>query len=228
MKNLLNISLLITFVLTNMVPLTGIHIHKLASTLFLLLSVVHTIVYRKKLGMKRYLLLGIVVAAFASGLFGMILEQYAIILMLHKVISIASVFFLAIHIFVYHRRFGKKTLWTILGCIGVGLGAIGSVVPMLPTFPFLMLASFSFAKSSEKLHKWFTNTKLYKDNLEDYVAGRGMTWKAKIRIMITVTILMSIGFVLMGTKGILVGCMVLSCVWVLHILYFCFGVKTHS
>ena len=88
----------------------------------------------------------------------------------------------------------KKILWIILGCIGVGLGAVGAVVPMLPGFPFLMLAAVSFAKSSEKLHTWFINTKLYKDNLEDYAAGRGMTKKTKVRIMITVTLLMSFGF----------------------------------
>lgn len=120
----------------------------------------------------------------------------------------------------------KKILWIILGCIGVGLGAVGAVVPMLPAFPFLMLAAFSFARSSEKLDRWFKGTKLYKNNLEDYVAGRGMTWKTKIRIMITVTLLMSVGFAMMGAKGVVVGCIVLGCVWLFHILYFCFGVKT--
>ena len=120
----------------------------------------------------------------------------------------------------------KKMLYVILGCIGVGLGAVGAVVPMLPAFPFLMLAAFCFARSSEKLNNWFINTKLYKDNLADYVAGRGMTMKTKVRIMITVTLLMSIGFIMMGLKGITVGCIVLGCVWVFHIVYFLFGVKT--
>ena len=120
----------------------------------------------------------------------------------------------------------KKILWICLGCIGVGLGAVGAVVPMLPAFPFLLLAAFSFARSSEKLHTWFINTKLYKDNLEDYVAGKGMTVKTKVRIMITVTLLMSIGFIMMGLKGIVVGCVVLGCVWAFHIVYFIWGVKT--
>lgn len=120
----------------------------------------------------------------------------------------------------------KKMLYIILGCIGVGLGAVGAVVPMLPAFPFLMLAAFCFARSSEKLNNWFINTKLYKDNLADYVAGRGMTMKTKVRIMITVTLLMSIGFVMMGIKGVAVGCIVLGCVWAFHIVYFLFGVKT--
>ena len=120
----------------------------------------------------------------------------------------------------------KKLLYIIIGCIGVGLGAVGAVVPMLPAFPFLMLAAFCFARSSEKLDRWFKGTKLYKDNLEDYVAGRGMTVKTKVRIMITVTLLMSIGFIMMGLKGIVTGCIVLGCVWLFHIIYFIWGVKT--
>ena len=120
----------------------------------------------------------------------------------------------------------KKIFWIILGCIGVGLGAVGAVVPMLPAFPFLMLAAFSFARSSEKLHTWFIGTKLYKDNLEDFVAGRGMTWKTKIRIMITVTLLMSVGFTMMALKSVVVGCIVLGCIWAFHIIYFIWGVKT--
>ena len=104
MKKFLNIALLISFLVTIMVPLTGVHIHKLASVLFLLLSIVHTIVFRKKLGVKRWLLLGLIVFSFATGLFGMILDQLSIILILHRCISIALVFFLAIHIFVFHKK----------------------------------------------------------------------------------------------------------------------------
>ena len=122
----------------------------------------------------------------------------------------------------------KKILYIILGCIGVGMGAFGAVVPMVPTFPFLMLAAFCFAGSSEKLDRWFKNTKLYKDNLEDFVAGKGMIKKTKIRIMVTVTVLMSIGFIIMGLKGIVTGCVVLSFVWMFHLIYFIFGVKTIS
>ena len=104
MKKFLNIALLISFLVTIMVPLTGVHIHKLASVLFLLLSIVHTIVFRKKLGVTRWLLLGLIVISFATGLFGMILNKSPIILILHRCISIALVFFLAIHIFVFHKK----------------------------------------------------------------------------------------------------------------------------
>lgn len=104
MKKFLNIALLLSFLFTIMVPLTGIHIHKLSSVIFLLLSIVHTIVYRKKLGAKKYLLLFLTVLSFVSGLFGMILKQFPLIMMLHRCISIFVVFFMAIHIFMYHRK----------------------------------------------------------------------------------------------------------------------------
>lgn len=120
----------------------------------------------------------------------------------------------------------KKILYIVIGCISVGLGAVGAVIPFLPSVPFLLLAAFCFARSSERLNAWFTGTKLYQDNLADYTKGRGMTKKAKIRIMSTVTLLMSIGFILMGLRGIVVGCAVLLCVWVFHLIYFVFMVKT--
>lgn len=120
----------------------------------------------------------------------------------------------------------KKMIYMLLGCLSVGLGAIGAVIPVLPTFPFLMLAAYCFARSSQKLNIWFKSTKLYQDNLADFAAGKGMTRKTKCRIMGTVTFLMSIGFVMMGIKGIVTGCIVLGGIWFFHLIYFIFGVKT--
>ena len=118
----------------------------------------------------------------------------------------------------------KKAFFIVLGCLSLGLGALGAVLPLLPAFPFLMLAAFCFAKSSEKLHNWFISTKLYKKNLESFVQGKGMTVKTKIRIMVTVTILMSIGFIMM--HAVPVGRIILGFVWIFHVLYFIFGIKT--
>ncbi len=118
----------------------------------------------------------------------------------------------------------KKVFLVILGCLGLGLGALGAVLPLLPAFPFLMLAAFCFAKSSEKLHNWLISTRLYKKNLESFVQGKGMTVKTKVRIMLTVTILMSIGFIMM--HAVPVGRIVLGIVWLCHVLYFIFGIKT--
>lgn len=108
MRRLLNFALLISFAVTIMVPLTGVHIHKMASVIFLLLCIIHTLVYRKRLGAKKYLLLALVLVSFLTGLFGMILDQYPILMILHRVISIAVVFFMAIHIFVFRKKLLKS------------------------------------------------------------------------------------------------------------------------
>ncbi len=118
----------------------------------------------------------------------------------------------------------KKTIYIVVGCLSLGLGAVGAVLPLLPTVPFLMLAAYCFARSSEKLHNWFIQTRLYKENLESYVAGQGMTRRVKIRIMVTVTLLMAVGFIMM--HAVPVGRIVLGCVWAFHMVYFIFGVKT--
>lgn len=118
----------------------------------------------------------------------------------------------------------KKTLLVLLGCLSLGAGAVAAVVPLLPSFPFLLLAAICFARSSEKISQWFTGTQLYKNNVESYLKGEGMTRKAKIRVMIMVTLLMTIGFVVMGE--ILAGKILLILIWVFHMLYFLFRVKT--
>lgn len=120
----------------------------------------------------------------------------------------------------------KKILWITLGFIGLAIGAAGAVLPLLPAFPFLLLAAFSFGKSSERLHTWFINTKLYKNNLECYVKGQGMTWKTKIKILMIVTFLMAFGFFMMLRKGLFIPCAILGGIWLFHIIYFVFRVKT--
>lgn len=122
----------------------------------------------------------------------------------------------------------KKIVWLLLGFGGLGLGALGAVLPLLPSVPFLMLALFSFGKSSERLHNWFTGTKLYRDNLESFVQGQGMTRRAKLKIMGTVTLLMAFGFCMMLRAGLILPCCILVGIWLAHILYFVFGVKKYN
>ncbi len=69
----------------------------------------------------------------------------------------------------------RKMIYLIVGCISLALGALGAIMPLLPAFPFLLLATCCFAKSSDRLHQWFTQTKLYQNNLESYVQGKGMS-----------------------------------------------------
>lgn len=120
----------------------------------------------------------------------------------------------------------KRITFVVLGCVSLALAVIGVVLPILPTVPFLALAAFCFAKSSDRLNNWLINTKFYQNNLADFKAGKGMTVKTRVRILATVTLVMAVGLIAMLMKGVIVGSIVLVIVWLGHIYYFGFKVKT--
>ena len=118
----------------------------------------------------------------------------------------------------------KKLFFVTLGCISLALGVIGIVLPILPTVPFFLLTAFCFAKSSERLHSWFLGTTMYKKYIGSYMKRKGMTLKAKLMLIGTVTAIMLPGFLMMGRVP--VGRIIMAVVWVGHIVYFGFIVKT--
>ena len=83
----------------------------------------------------------------------------------------------------------KKGIYICIGLVAFALGAIGVILPILPTTPFLLLASFCFAKGSERFNTWFINTKVYKKHLESFVKERAMTLKQKVILKLTIIIL---------------------------------------
>lgn len=93
-----------------------------------------------------------------------------------------------------------RILWLILGFAAIGLGAVGVVLPVLPTTPFLLLASFCLAKGSEKFHTRFTGTKLYKNHLDDFVQNRSMTLKTKLGILLPASAMLLLALVAMPNK----------------------------
>ena len=83
-------------------------------------------------------------------------------------------------------------------CVGlafafVGLGVVGIVVPILPTTPMFIAAACLFAKGSEKFHKWFLSTAMYKKYIESAITNGTMERKAKRHMMLTLAIVFGLG-----------------------------------
>ena len=73
-----------------------------------------------------------------------------------------------------------RLLWVLLGSLSVGMGVIGIFVPGWPTTIFLIIASYFYIRSSEKLYNWLINNKILGLYLKNYYSGKGMPLKAKI------------------------------------------------
>ncbi len=126
-----------------------------------------------------------------------------------------------------------RTLYVALGLLCVALGAVGVALPILPTTPFLLVAAFCFARSSERLNTWFRGTKLYRSHLETLNRGEGMTMPAKLRIVGTVTLVMGLAeffmaraWLMKGSRSALIGCAVMAAVWITHMIVFFLVIKT--
>ena len=104
--------------------------------------------------------------------------------------------------------------WTacVLGCVGV-------FIPVLPTTPLLLLATFLFAKSSPRCHAWIVSTKVYRTYVEAFKQAGGIPASTKVRIL-------TVSFVIMGASALIVqkpvvwavlGCVALFLVYLMFV-----------
>ncbi len=121
------------------------------------------------------------------------------------------------------RKDYMKIIYVILGFISMGLGIAGSFLPGLPTVPFLLLASFFFARGSERFHGWFTQTRIYKNYLEDFEKNRSMTLKAKIGLLCLSSTMIAFPIFLLKNNYLRLA---LILVVIFKYYYFIFRIKT--
>lgn len=72
-----------------------------------------------------------------------------------------------------------RTVLFISGWLAVGLGALGAVLPLLPTTPFLLVAAGCFARSSPRSREWLLRTRWFGPALGEYLAHRVVSTRAK-------------------------------------------------
>ena len=120
----------------------------------------------------------------------------------------------------------RKWLWIVLGMISIFFGTIGIFVPILPTVPLYLLASFSFLNSSDKLYRRFKNSRLYHKYLSRYLSAGGLTKRGKWHLILFVTLQIGIAGYLL--RNSLIGILVLLVVYLAFLYSIVLIVKTVS
>ena len=117
----------------------------------------------------------------------------------------------------------KKIIFVIVGFISLLLGIMGTVLPILPTVPFLLLTSYCFARGSNKFEAWFKSIKIYKKYLENFILNKSMTLKQKIYISTFADIMIAFPLVILNNLYIQ---LFLIIVIIFKYYYFIFKIKT--
>jgi len=74
----------------------------------------------------------------------------------------------------------RQRLLVACGLAATGLGAAGIFLPLLPATPFMLLALFCFARSSDRLHRWLLNNRICGAHLKNYLDHRTVTLSTKV------------------------------------------------
>src|SRR3989304_4782887 len=80
-----------------------------------------------------------------------------------------------------------RLLFVALGSIFLALGVIGIVVPGLPTTPFLLLSAACYFRSSNRLHSWLLNHKLFGRFIRDFKENKSISLRSKVISLVTMS-----------------------------------------
>ncbi|NVK24260.1 MAG: YbaN family protein [Gammaproteobacteria bacterium] len=86
----------------------------------------------------------------------------------------------------------KKFVYLLVGWLSLGLGALGVVLPLLPTTPFVLLAAFCFSRSSERFHLWLLHHKLFGSMIRDWESAGVISLKAKLLATSSMIVMLTI------------------------------------
>lgn len=104
----------------------------------------------------------------------------------------------------------RRQLWTGAGLMFVGIGAVGAVLPLLPTVPFLLLALFCFARGNPAWEQRLLDHPGYGPVLRDWRTRRAIPRRAKIGALITMAISVLVTALIAGWPWVLIPLAVLA------------------
>lgn len=123
-----------------------------------------------------------------------------------------------------HSNVVIRYIFLTVGAVSFALGTAGIVLPILPTVPFYMLTLFCLARGSERFHRMFLESSLYKKTVGAYERDKTLTLRTKLSILLSVSIIMGIGAYF--SQDMPIALIVMAFVWIGHVIALVFIVKT--
>mgnify|MGYP001828509390 CR=1 FL=1 len=97
-----------------------------------------------------------------------------------------------------------RITWLIVGLVALALGAIGIALPLLPTTPFILVAAFAFAQSSEKLHQWLLDHNVFGPLIENWQRHGAISRRTKVVSVLSMAAVLAISLMLAAPAYVIV------------------------
>ena len=105
-----------------------------------------------------------------------------------------------------------RVTWALIGVASLALGALGVVLPLLPTTPFVLLAAFCFARSSKRLHQWLLDHNLFGPLIENWHEHGAISRRTKIVSLLSMIAIIAFSWLMAAPNYVIITqVLVLSC-----------------
>ena len=94
--------------------------------------------------------------------------------------------------------------WLVIGLVALVLGAIGIALPLLPTTPFVLLAAFAFAQSSEKLHQWLLDHNVFGPLIDNWQRHGAISRRAKVVSVVSMAAVLAVSLVMAAPMAVII------------------------
>ena len=112
----------------------------------------------------------------------------------------------------------KKALLIAAGSVSVALGVVGIFLPLLPTVPFLLLAAFLYARSSQRLYNWLINHRVLGVYIYDYVTYRSVRLSVKVGTLSLLWLTLTVSILLVSNLYVRILLLAVGCGVSIHVL----------
>ncbi|WOT06421.1 YbaN family protein [Shewanella youngdeokensis] len=111
----------------------------------------------------------------------------------------------------------QRGFFLLVGLCSLALGLLGIVLPILPTVPFILLAAYCFARSSERLYQWLMSHPWFAEALQDWQAKRAIRRQLKKKAYIVCSVSFIASIVIVPVIWVKVMLICIGCVLILYL-----------